>query len=95
MTTETPLPDFDAMADVYWRLGCVQSPSRLQGFLLGLLSVGETLEPELWVDVASQFIEAVEQPNEDEAQLLLALYGAASSSIATGEMELRLLLRCY
>ena len=92
MTTEIPMPEFDQLADVYWRLGCVQSPSRLQGYVLGLLSVGETLEPDAWIETASQFVEAVEPPNEQERQLLLALYGSASTAISADEMALRLLL---
>ena len=92
MSTKIPMPEFDQLADVYWRLGGMQSPSQLHGYLVGQLAVGETREPEQWLEQAAAFIDAVEPPNPEDGQTLLALYGATQAQLKGGEMELQLLL---
>ncbi len=92
MSTETPMPDFDQVADIYWRLGGMQSPSQLHGYLVGLLCAGGELEPNQWVDQAAKYIDAVQPPNSEDSTLLLALYGATSQGLSSGEMQLQLLL---
>ncbi|ARN73693.1 UPF0149 family protein [Oceanicoccus sagamiensis] len=92
MTLQIPMPDFDQLADIYWRLGGMQSPSQLHGYLVGQLAVGETREPEQWLEQAAAFIDAVEPPNAEDSQVLSALYGATQACLKGGEMELQLLL---
>lgn len=92
MSSKITLPDFDQLADMYWRLGVMQSPSQLQGYLVGQLAVGDRIEPEQWPAQAASFIDAVEPPNAEEAQLLLSLYAATQSQLVSGEMDLQLLL---
>lgn len=92
MSTNIPMPEFDQLADVYWRLGGMQSPSQLHGYLVGQLAVGEELQPEVWLQQAEVFIDAVEPPDEEDAKVLLALYGATHAYLKAGEMELQMLL---
>ncbi len=40
MSESIELPDFDDIADCFWRLGALQSPSELHGYLLGQLANG-------------------------------------------------------
>ncbi|MEH6557846.1 MAG: UPF0149 family protein [Oceanicoccus sp.] len=92
MSTAIPMPDFDQLADIYWRLGGMQSPSRLHGYLVGVLSAGGKLTPELWVEQAAQYIDAVASPDSEDSRVLVALYGATDQRLSAGEMELQLLL---
>ena len=92
MSTHIPMPEFDQLADIYWRLGGMQSPSQLHGYLVGQLAVGEELQPEVWLQQAEVFIDAVESPSEEDAKVLLALYGATHAHLQAGEMELQMLL---
>ncbi|MFA7555529.1 MAG: UPF0149 family protein [Spongiibacteraceae bacterium] len=92
MNAEISLPDFDQLADIYWRLGGMQSPSKLHGYVVGLLTVGEEIDPAQWLEQAAIFIDAIEPPNEEDAKTLLALYGATIKQLKSSEMELRLLL---
>ena len=86
------MPEFDQLADIYWRLGGMQSPSQLHGYLVGQLAVGEELQPEVWLQQAEVFIDAVEPPTEEDAKVLLALYGATHDHLQAGEMDLQMLL---
>ena len=43
MSDSTITPEFDELADVFWRRGVMQSPSALQGRLAGQLAVGVCL----------------------------------------------------
>lgn len=92
MSTDISLPEFDDLADVYWRLGVMQSPTQLQGFLVGWLTVGEVLQPQQWLQMASDYIDAIESPNDQEASHLMALYIATSAQLSDNDMALQLLL---
>ena len=92
MSKPTGLPDFDEIADMYWRLGVMQSPTQLQGYLVGRLAVGDKILPEQWLIAAAGFIDAVEPPNEPESKLLQLLYNATSAQLDDGQMGLQLLL---
>lgn len=92
MSTAIPMPDFDQLADIYWRLGGMQSPSQLHGYLVGVLSAGGKLTPELWIEQAAQYIDAVTSPDSEDSRVLVALYGATDQRLSAGEMELQLLL---
>ncbi len=86
------LPDFDDIADCFWRLGALQSPSGLQGYLLGQLAHGRGPAMEQWLQQAAAFIDAVEPPDDDDSRCLMDLYAVASEQIQAGEMNLQLLL---
>lgn len=86
------LPDFDDIADMFWRLGVMHSPSQLQGYLLGVISVGDLPTQEQWPDQAAAVMETVEPPNMDERRLLTQLYQAVYSQLQADEMSLVLLL---
>jgi hypothetical protein len=92
MSTEIPMPDFDQLADIYWRLGGMQSPSQLHGYLVGLLSAGGELASDVWLEQAAHYIDAVEAPNREDSRALVALYEATHQRLSAGEMELQLLL---
>ena len=92
MSTEIPMPDFDQLADIYWRLGGMQSPSQLHGYLVGLLSAGGELASDAWLEQAAQYIDAVEAPDSADSRALVALYEATHQRLSAGEMELQLLL---
>lgn len=92
MSIDIPMPEFDQLADVYWRLGGMQSPSQLHGYLVGQLAVGEQMQPEVWLQQAEVFIDAVQPPSEEDAKVLLALYGATHAHLKAGEMGLQMLL---
>lgn len=86
------LPDFDDIADCFWRLGALRSPSELQGYLLGQLANGTGPASEQWLQQAAAFIDAVEPPGGDDSRCLLELHAATSEQLQAGEMSLRLLL---
>lgn len=92
MSTKIKMPEFDQIADIYWRLGGMQSPSQLHGYLVGQLAVGETLDPDRWLEQVAAYIDAVEPPNAEDGRLLLAFLGATEASVKAGEMDLQLLL---
>jgi uncharacterized protein YgfB (UPF0149 family) len=92
MSTKINMPDFDHIADIYWRLGGMQSPSQLHGYLVGQLSVGETIDPDRWLEQVVAYIDAVEAPNEEDGRMLLTFLGATEASVKAGEMDLQLLL---
>ena len=92
MSTEINMPDFDQIADIFWRLGVMQSPSQLQGFLVGQLVVGESLSPEDWIAQAAAYTDSVEPPNEEESRTFLELFAATAHQLKEGEMDLALLL---
>lgn len=92
MSANIPLPDFDDLADAYWRLGVMQSPAQLHGFLVGWLTVGDALQPPQWLQMAGDYIDAVEPPNDQEASHLIALYMATSAQLSDDDMALQLLL---
>jgi len=85
-------PDFDDLADLFWRLGVMQSPSQLQGFLAGQVAVAGAPDQGQWLQQASEFIDSVEPPNSDENRLLIALYQATSFQFAEGDIGFVLLL---
>lgn len=92
MSTEIPMPDFDQLADIYWRLGGLQSPSQLHGYLVGVLSAGGKLAADMWVEQAGRYIDVVESPNSEECRVLMTLYSATDQRLSSGAMELQLLL---
>lgn len=92
MTTDVLLPDFDQMADIYWRLGVMQSPSQLHGFLTGRLSAGDELATAEWLAEAARYIDAVESPDAADSALLQSLHLATAQALAGGEMAMALLL---
>jgi uncharacterized protein YgfB (UPF0149 family) len=86
------MPDFDQLADVYWRLGVIQAPSQLQGFVVGVLAVGDTWDEQQWLNHAASFLDPVEPPNAEDRQLFLALYVAAQEQLSSSDVVLNLLL---
>lgn len=93
MTEKKPqTPEFDEIADLFWRLGVMQSPSRLQGFLAGQIAVANVPTVETWLSQAITFIESVEPPNSDEERLLIDLHRATCFAFIEGDMEFELLL---
>jgi len=91
--SETPqLPDFDEVADCFWRLGALQSPSELQAYLLGQLANGNGPGAEQWLQQAAAFIEAVEAPGTEDSRCLLELHAASCAQLQAGQMNLQLLL---
>lgn len=92
MPTASTLPDFDQIADMYWRLGVMQSPSQLQGFLIGQLVVGDDLTAPKWPEQAAGYIDAVESPNEQENSLLHDLFTITEQQLLSDEMALVVLL---
>jgi uncharacterized protein YgfB (UPF0149 family) len=86
------MPDFDEVADLFWRLGVMQSPSQLQGYLIGQLAVGNAPTLEQWLQQAAAYTDSVEPPNSDENQLLAQIYQVACGQLTEGAMGLQLLL---
>lgn len=89
---EIPMPEFDQLADLYWQLGVMQSPSQLQGYLVGRLSSGDGLDVDPWVTQASTYIDAVQAPGEEGSALLAALFTATSLGLISDDMKFQLLL---
>ena len=93
MSDTITLPEFDQLADIYWRLGVVQSPSHLLGYWIGRLAVGDTVgDPEQCLEQTALLIDAVEPPNQEEGPVLLSLYGACQSQLSSEAMDLQLLM---
>lgn len=92
MSTDNPNPDFDEIANMYWRLGVMSSPSQLQGYLLGLLAVAHPVADAQWLELAATFIDPVEPPAEADRQSLLEMLAVARRELLAGGMELSLLL---
>ena len=92
MSDTISMPEFDQLADIYWRLGVMQSPSHLQGYWIGRLAVGDSVDPEQCLEQTTLVIDAVEPPNQEEAPILLSLYGACQASLKGEAMDLRMLM---
>lgn len=92
MSESPELPDFDDLADCFWRLGAMQSPSELQGYLLGQLANGSAPSAEQWLQQAAAFIDAVEPPIGDDSRCLLELHAASCAQLLGSDMALQLLL---
>lgn len=92
MSIDISTPEFDEIANIFWRLGVMQSPSQLQGYLLGRLSAGDELEPSRWLELAAAYIEAVEAPNSEESTILTNFYQATGSALVSEDMTLTLFL---
>lgn len=91
--TDTPnMPDFDDLADIFWRLGVMQSPSELQGYLAGQLAVGLAVSEAQWPELANTFIDPVEPPAGEDHQLLMDLYHATRAAMDDDQMSFDLLL---
>jgi hypothetical protein len=92
MSQSPQAPEFDDVADCFWRLGVMTSPSQLQGYLLGQLANGSDPGSAQWLAQAAAFIDAVEPPGDEDNQCLLALYTANFEGLTAGELDLQLLL---
>jgi len=91
--TDTPeMPEFDELADTFWRLGVMQSPSELQGYLAGQLAVGLAVTEAQWPEMANTFIDPVEPPAGDDHQLLMDLYNATRAAMDDDQMSFQLML---
>lgn len=86
------MPDFDELADSFWRLGVMCSPAQLQGYLLGILAVGVECGDEQWLQLAAVFIDPVQTPAEVDNQNLLELLHAARLQLQGDGLDLQLLL---
>jgi uncharacterized protein YgfB (UPF0149 family) len=86
------MPKFDQLADMYWQLGVMQSPSQLQGYLVGRLAAGDELQPESWPARAAAYIDAVQAPDLDGEALLTALLAASALTLSSEDMTFQLLL---
>ena len=92
MSDKTAPPEFDDLADAFWRLGIMQSPSELHGRLIGQLAVGETLSEEQWLKQARVFLDPVGDFSVQDGRMLLALLASAHEQVSAGEFDLELLL---
>ena len=92
MSIDIPMPEFDQLADIFWRLGVMQSPSQLHGYLLGRLVAGDELDASQWLTLAAAYIDAVEPPNEYESTVLMAFYQSTGASLVSEDMVLALFL---
>jgi uncharacterized protein YgfB (UPF0149 family) len=89
---ETAMPDFDEIADLFWRLGVMQSPSQLHGFLSGQIAVANEPTMDVWLAQAQTYMEGVEPTNSDENRLLMQLYSSSCQQFSSGNLEYELLL---
>lgn len=89
---ETAMPDFDEIADLFWRLGVMQTPSQLQGFLSGQIAVANEPAMDVWLSQAQAYIETVEPTNSDENRLLMQLHSSSCRQFSAGDLEYELLL---
>ncbi len=92
MTNDRSMPAFDEYADFFWRLGVMQSPSQLQGYLLGMLAVGHPFSSDQWCEMAVAAMEPAGELEQDELQLLSDLHKVAAKQLEEGISELSLLL---
>lgn len=92
MPADIPTPEFDDLADIFWRLGVMSSPAQLHGYLLGLLAVGYALKEAEWLELAATFIDPVEPPAEVELQTFAELLLFTQEQLEAGGMDLQLLL---
>lgn len=92
MSIDIPMPEFDQLADIYWRLGVMQSPSQLHGYLLGRLAAGDELDSSQWLKSATAYLDTVEPPNEHEADILTAFYQSSGASLVSEDLVLALFL---
>jgi uncharacterized protein len=92
MSDRTLAPEYDELADVFWRLGVMQSPSELQGRLAGQLAVGETLSAEQWLQQTKEFLDPVGEVSDEDRRTLLDLHSATCSQVGGGGLNLELLI---
>lgn len=92
MSESTIAPMYDDLADVFWRLGIMQSPSALQGLLAGQIAAGATLTAEQWLAEAREYLDPIGEIDGEDRYLLLDLLSTTSSQVSGGEFKLELLL---
>ena len=85
-------PDFDTLANLFWQLGVMQSPSQLQGFLLGLLSVSNDLATTQWLQLAHQMLDPVRPLEPEENALLASLLDSHRQRLDQDDLDLQLML---
>ena len=85
-------PDFDELAALFWRLGAMQSPTELHGYLTGQLTVGASPEPALWLQQAESYINTAEPLAEGDSSLLIALLESTRGALAGDDMTFAPLL---
>lgn len=89
---EAAMPDFDEIADLFWRLGVMQTPSQLQGFLSGQIAVANEPSMDVWLSQAQTYMESVEPTNSDENRVLTQLYSSNCRQFSAGDLSYELLL---
>lgn len=92
MSSDSGAINFDELADTYWRLGVMSSPSQLQGYLLGILAAGFDCGEKQWLELAETFIDPVQAPADVDRETLLELFTAGKEQLQGGGLDLRLLL---
>lgn len=85
-------PDFDQLADLFMRLGALQSPTELHGYVTGLLAVAERPPAQLWRQQAESFINTAEALTDSDAELLEDMLVATEASLASDTMQFSPLL---
>lgn len=90
--SEQTNPDFDDFATLFWRLGSMTSPSQLQGYLMGQLSVGAPLSEADWLEQAWELIAGVEPGTDEDNALLNELLARTQAVFAEASLEGQLLL---
>ena len=92
MSEQSALPEFDELADMFLRLGALQSPSELHGYLVGELAAGNDLSAEHWVQHGFEWVEGNDEPQPLDQELMMALYQATLAQLQSGMLDLQLLL---
>ena len=92
MSDKSLVSEFDDLADVFWRLGVMQSPSQLHGWLSGQLAVGAECSNAQWLQQVHTFLDPVVEFSEPDCQLLLHLLDVTQAQISADTLDFKLLL---
>lgn len=86
------LPNFDALSDLFIKLGALGSPSELHGMLCGYLTAGTRWPLDEWLQQAARMLDIEPQQGHDSKTLLSQLYEATLAQLQDGMFDFSLVL---
>ena len=93
MTDINAIYSWEHWSDFLYRLGAINTPADLQGFVTGLLAGGDPLEPEKWLDCAKEFMDLPEPLNTLEDKEAIGAYALiAKQALVDSNYGYKLLL---
>lgn len=93
MTDITAIYSWEHWSDFLYRLGAINTPADLQGFVTGLLAGGDNLDPQKWLASATEFMDLPEPLSNLEDKEAVGAYALiAKQALVDTDYTYKLLL---